>query len=79
MKALRIVFRLGLLIGFGIAIPGSPTTAHTTSPKKAPPQSQGSRRLTGDDARRTEELDKAIEAALKADRWDEATARANAR
>ena len=38
MKALRIVFRLGLLIGFGIAIPGSPATAQTTSPKEAQPQ-----------------------------------------
>ncbi len=34
------------------------------------------RKLTGDDAKRAEELDKAIEAALKADRWDEAIARA---
>ena len=77
MKAIHIVFLLGLLIGFGIAIPGSPTTAHSTSPKKAPRRSHGSRRLTGDDARRTEELDKAIDAALNADRWDGATARAN--
>src|ERR1700691_2411874 len=76
MKALRIVFRLGLLIGLGIAIPGSPTTAQTTSPKGAQPQSQGLRKLTGDDARRAEELDKAVAAALKADRWDEAIARA---
>ena len=35
----------------------------------------GQRILTGDDARRAEELDKAIETALKADRWDEAIAR----
>jgi tetratricopeptide (TPR) repeat protein len=32
--------------------------------------------VKGDDARRAEELDKAIDAALKADRWDEAIARA---
>ena len=76
MKALRIVFRLGLLIGLGIEIPGPPTTAQTTSPKEAQPPAPGLRKLTGDDARRAEELDKAIEAALKADRWDEAIARA---
>jgi len=34
------------------------------------------RKLTGDNARRADELDKAIEAALKADRWDQAIARA---
>ena len=76
MKALRVVFRLGLLIGLGIAIPGSPTTAQTTSPKEAQPPAPGLRKLTGDDAKRAEELDKAIEAALKADRWDEAIAKA---
>ncbi len=76
MKALRIVFRFGLLIGFGIGIPGLPTTAQTTSPKEAQPQAPGLRKLTGDDAKRAEELDKAIEAARKADRWDEAIARA---
>jgi hypothetical protein len=32
-------------------------------------------KLTGDDAKRAKELDKAIEAALAADRWDEAIAR----
>jgi tetratricopeptide (TPR) repeat protein len=32
--------------------------------------------LAGDDAKRAEELDKAVEAALRADRWDEAIARA---
>ena len=76
MKALRIVFRLGLLIGLGIGIPGSPTIAQTTPPKEAQPQSQGLRKLTGDDAKRAEELDKSIDAAQKADRWDEAIAKA---
>ena len=76
MKALRIVIRFGLLIGFGIAIPGLPTTAQTTSPKEAQLPAPGLRKLTGDDAKQAEELDKAIEAALKADRWDEAIARA---
>jgi len=60
MKALRVAFRLVLLIGFGIAILGSPTTAQTTSPKEAQPPAPGSRKLTGDDARQADELDKAI-------------------
>jgi tetratricopeptide (TPR) repeat protein len=76
MKALRVVFRLGLLIGLGIEIPGLPTSAQTTSPKEAQPPAPGLRKLTGDDARRAEELEKAIEAAEKANRWDEAIARA---
>ena len=76
MNARRILFRLGLLIGLGIVIPGSPTIAQTTPPKEAQPPAPGLRKLTGDDAKRAEELDKAIEAALKADRWDEAIARA---
>jgi tetratricopeptide (TPR) repeat protein len=76
MKVLRVVFRLGMLIGLWIAIPCSPTTAQPTSPKEAQPQSQELRKLTGDNAERAEELDKAVAAALKADRWDEAIARA---
>ncbi|HKI19943.1 MAG TPA: hypothetical protein VKA15_18790 [Isosphaeraceae bacterium] len=76
MNALLVVFRLGLLIGLGLAIPGSPTTAQTASRQEGQSPAPGLRKLTGDDARRAEELDKAIEAALKADRWDEAIARA---
>jgi len=76
MRTLRVSFRLGLLIGFGIVIPGASTTAQTTSAKVAQPPAPGLRKLTGDDARRAKELEKAIEAALKADRWDEAIARA---
>jgi tetratricopeptide (TPR) repeat protein len=76
MKALHSVFRLGLLIGFGIAIPALPTTAQTTSPKQAQSQPQGLIKLTGGDAKHAEVLDKAIDAALKADRCDEAIAKA---
>src|SRR5438105_2050404 len=76
MKALHVVFRLGLLIGLGMEFPVLPTAAQTTSPKEAQPPAPGFRKLTGDDATRAEELDKAIAAALKADRWDEAIARA---
>ena len=76
MKALRVVLRLGLLSGLGIALSGSPTRAQSTSSKETQSPAPGLRRLAGDYARRAEELDKAIEAALKADRWDEAVAKA---
>ncbi|MFI5457788.1 MAG: tetratricopeptide repeat protein [Isosphaerales bacterium] len=76
MKALRVVFRLGLLIALGLEIPGLPATAQTTPPKEAQPLAAGLRRFSGDDAKRAEKLDKAIDAVLKADRWDQAIARA---
>jgi tetratricopeptide (TPR) repeat protein len=76
MKALRVVCRLGLLIGLAIAIP--PATAQTT-PKEAKSQASGSVKLTGDDARRGEELDKAVKEAMAADRWDEAIGQAEER
>ncbi|MGA2702455.1 MAG: CHAT domain-containing protein [Isosphaeraceae bacterium] len=76
MKALHVVFRLGLLIGLGIEIPGLPATAQTTVPKEAQPPASGLLKLTGDDARRAQELDKAIVASINSDRWDEASAQA---
>ena len=76
MKALRVVLRLGLVIGFGIEIRTLPATAQAASLKDAQPSAPRLRKLSGEDARRAEELDKAIEAALKADRCDEAIARA---
>jgi CHAT domain-containing protein/Tfp pilus assembly protein PilF len=84
MKALRIVLPIGLLIGSWIAIPGCsgrpelPTTAQTTSPKQTQPPTPNYRielrSLTGEDARREGELEKAIFAAWAADRWDESVA-----
>jgi len=76
MKALRVVFRLGLLIGLGIGLPGSHTTAQTTSPTEAQPTAPGLRKLTGEDEKRAKELDEQIDKAIKADSWDEAIARA---
>ena len=76
MKALRVVLRLGLLIGLGIAFSGSPTRPRPRHPKETQSPAPGLRKLTGDDAKRADDLDKAIEAALKADRWDEAISRA---
>ncbi len=76
MNARRMLFRLSLVLGSGILIPSSSTIAQTTPPKEVQPAAPGLRQLTGEDARRAEELEKAIEVALKADRWDEAIARA---
>ena len=46
------------------------------APPAGQPTAQGLSKLTGDDAKREHELDKAIAAALEADRWDEAIGRA---
>ena len=76
MRALRVVLRLGLLSGLGIALSGSPTRAQSTSSKETQSPAPGLRKLTGDDAKRANDLDKAIVATLEADRWDEAVSRA---
>jgi len=76
MKALRVVFRLGLLIGLGLAVPVMPTTAQTTPPNNPQPSAPGLRKLTGEDEKRAKQLNEQIDNAMKADRWDEATARA---
>jgi tetratricopeptide (TPR) repeat protein len=55
-------------------------TASAVRAQMPPPASQstapGLIKLTGDDAKRAEELDRAIEAALKTDHWDEAIVKA---
>ncbi len=75
MKAFRVVFRLGLLIGLGIEISGLPTFGQTTPRKESQPPAAELRKLTSADAKRAAGLEKAIEAALEADRWDEAIAK----
>jgi len=63
---------LGLLLFFiASTVPGQ-----TPAPPVGQPTAPALRKLTGDDARRAEELVKAIDRALKADRWDDAIARA---
>ena len=47
-----------------------------TAPPASQPTAPGLVKLTGADAKRAEELDQAIDAARKADRWDEAIAKA---
>jgi hypothetical protein len=76
MRAHCVNFRRVVLIVSAIAIPGSTSLAQTTTAQDAQPPALESQNLTGADARRAGELDQAIEAALKADRWGEATARA---
>jgi tetratricopeptide (TPR) repeat protein len=76
MNAVRHMFRSGLLVAFAIALPGLPTIAQTATSKEPQPPAPGLRTLTGDEVHRAAALDRAITAALKADRWDEAIARA---
>src|SRR6476661_5634817 len=75
MNVLRGTFGVGVLIGLGIELLGRSTTAQTAPLEKAQSPAPGLRRLTGDDAQRAEELRGAIEAALKANHWEEAIAR----
>ena len=76
MKALRVLFQLGLGIGFAMELPSRSTTAQTPTSKQAQLPAPALIKLTGADAKRAEELDKAIDAARKVDRWDEAIAKA---
>ena len=48
----------------------------TPAPPAAKPAAVGLIKLTGDDEKRRDELGKAIDAAVEADRWDEAIAKA---
>jgi hypothetical protein len=76
MRSFRLMLQLGLLIGFMIEISPTKTTAQTTTRKNAEVPAEGFRKLTGDDVKRAEDLTKSIDAALMADRWDEAIAKA---
>src|SRR5262245_34334639 len=59
MKAFRAVFRLTLMIGLAIEIWGLSTASETSDRKEAQPAAPGLQKLTGDDAKRAEELNKA--------------------
>ncbi len=74
MKALPVKFRLGLLFASFIGTVAQPAAAQNPSPKEAQPPALELRELTGGDATRVEELEKAVKAALSADRWDLAIA-----
>jgi tetratricopeptide (TPR) repeat protein len=72
MKSKLIAPCLGLLV----LVMASASPAKSPAPASDPTPPPRLRELTGEDAQRAEALDKAIEAALKADHWDEAIARA---
>src|SRR4051812_6497752 len=76
MTARRAVFGWGLLIGLVFEPAGGPATAQTAAPKEEPPSPPAVRMLAGEDVRRVQELNQAIEDALQAGRWDEAIAKA---
>ena len=63
----------GLLV---LLIPSALPGQSPAPPAGQPPAAPELRKLAGDDARRAQDLDKSIELALKADRWDDAIARA---
>ena len=73
--SLRLERLFILVIGALSLIVSAP--AQATAAQQSQPAAAGSRKLSGDDAKRALELDKAIAAALAADRWDEAIARAD--
>jgi tetratricopeptide (TPR) repeat protein len=75
MNAVRLLYRSSLVIGLAITLPTLPTIAQTATSKEPRPPAPGLRSLAGDEAQRAAELDQAIAAALKADRWDAAIAR----
>src|SRR5262249_11653711 len=74
-RCVRLTRGLAVLV-FSSPIPARPQSSPHAVSSPSQPTPPGLRRLTGDDARRAVELDKAIEATLKADRWDEAIAKA---
>jgi tetratricopeptide (TPR) repeat protein len=69
-----VVWLLGSLV-FSIVVRVS-GQAPAAKPAADQPPAPALRKLTGADAKRAEELNKAIDAALKSDRWDEAIAKA---
>jgi hypothetical protein len=67
-------FRASALI-FLVSLTSQSVMGQTPAPPTGKPTAPGLIKLTGEDAKRAEELDKAIAAALKADHWEDAIAR----
>ena len=65
MKALRVLLRLGLLSGLGIAFSGSPTRAQNADSKGGSTPSTGIAEVGRRRCEGANDLDKAIEAANK--------------
>src|SRR5262249_14221569 len=73
LRSLRLPSILApVMVATALALSQAPSEQDVNDGGKPP----GQRVLTIDDAKRVEALDKAIESKLKADRWDEAIARA---
>jgi tetratricopeptide (TPR) repeat protein len=75
MKAPRGALQSRLAYLLALTLWGTPALAQPSTPKDAQPAEARPRRLAGDDARSAQELETAINAALKADRFDTAIAR----
>ncbi len=77
-----MTFRTSVWFGLGVTlaagIPALSVIAQTPTPKDSQPVAAGLQKLTGENAKRAEELEKAVTTAVSADRWDEAIARAEA-
>ncbi|MFO0889252.1 MAG: CHAT domain-containing tetratricopeptide repeat protein [Isosphaeraceae bacterium] len=71
----RLVVMYGVLIGSLHQSVITSTIARAGALYFSSSPSSAARKLEGEDARRASDLDKAIVAAIKADRWDEATAK----
>jgi tetratricopeptide (TPR) repeat protein len=71
--------RSAVLLGWLVFVTAAVVRGQTAPPASRSTVPAGLIKLTGADAKRAEELNKAVEAALKADRWDEAIARAEER
>ena len=68
---------MALLLGLLVLFTASAVSGQTPAPPAGqPPAAPGLRKLTGDDEKRAKQLDEQIDKALKADRWDEAIAKA---
>ena len=74
MKRLHSVLRWSMQVGCGIVLVGLSAMGQTSTPSKAQTENLSPRRLSGEDARRVEELEKAVAAAFDEQRWDEAIA-----
>src|SRR6516164_8597218 len=67
--------RSAVLLGWLVFVTASVVRGQTAPPASRSTVPAGLIKLTGADAKRAEELDKAIDGELKADRWDEAIAK----
>ncbi len=75
MTACRTAVSIGLLINLAGVVLASSSHAQTATPKDSQSAVAGARKLTGEDYKRAEELERTIGAAIESDRWDEVIAR----